>query len=190
MVVYIIYQYISFLLFLYTASWSYKRDDLHTCIDILFYVMFYIINTMKKTLSSCGWMPQWTTMNLNEGQQGRSYKQWAGGPGSNRDLQTWYKRVWCFKSLIVAHYGSLWFTDSHLGSSWLILADFGSLWLLVTHCGFSPNKAGFFESSFFYEVGRGVILTSSPPLPAFTSNFKKNSNINITLYNCYTTYLE
>ena len=25
-----------------------KRDYLHTSIDILFYIMFYIINTMKK----------------------------------------------------------------------------------------------------------------------------------------------
>ena len=33
---------LSFLLFLY------KRDYLHTSIDILLYIMFYIINTMKK----------------------------------------------------------------------------------------------------------------------------------------------
>ena len=38
----------SFLLFLYTVSWRYKRDYLHASIDILFYIMFYIINTMKK----------------------------------------------------------------------------------------------------------------------------------------------
>ena len=34
----------SFLLFLYTV----KRDYLHASIDILFYIMFYIINTMQK----------------------------------------------------------------------------------------------------------------------------------------------
>ena len=38
----------SFLLFLYTVSWRYKIDYLHASIDILFYIMFYIINTMKK----------------------------------------------------------------------------------------------------------------------------------------------
>ena len=38
----------SFLLFLYTVSWEYKRDYLHASIDILFYIMFFIINTMKK----------------------------------------------------------------------------------------------------------------------------------------------
>ena len=38
----------SFLLFLYTVSWAYKRDYLHASIDIWFYIMFYIINTMKK----------------------------------------------------------------------------------------------------------------------------------------------
>ena len=35
-------------LILYTVSWGYKRDYLRTSIDILFYIMFYIINTMKK----------------------------------------------------------------------------------------------------------------------------------------------
>ena len=39
---------LSFLLFLYTVSRRYKRDYLHASIDILFYIMFYIINTMKK----------------------------------------------------------------------------------------------------------------------------------------------
>ena len=38
----------SFLLFLYTVSWRYKRDYLHASIDILFYIMFYVINMMKK----------------------------------------------------------------------------------------------------------------------------------------------
>ena len=38
----------SFLLFLYTISWRYKTDYLHGSIDILFYIMFYIINRMKK----------------------------------------------------------------------------------------------------------------------------------------------
>ena len=38
----------SFLLFLYTVSWRYKRDYLHASIDILFYIMFFIINTKKK----------------------------------------------------------------------------------------------------------------------------------------------
>ena len=28
--------------------WRYKRDCLHASIDILFYIMFYIVNTMKK----------------------------------------------------------------------------------------------------------------------------------------------
>ena len=35
-------------LFLYTVSWRYKRDNLHTSIDMLFYIMFYNINTMKE----------------------------------------------------------------------------------------------------------------------------------------------
>ena len=35
-------------LFLYTVSERYKRDYLHASIDILFYIMFYSINTMKK----------------------------------------------------------------------------------------------------------------------------------------------
>ena len=39
---------LSFLLFLYTVSWSYKKNYLHASIDILFYNMFCIINTMKK----------------------------------------------------------------------------------------------------------------------------------------------
>ena len=38
----------SFLLFLYTVSWRYNRDYLHASIDILFYIMFYIINMIKK----------------------------------------------------------------------------------------------------------------------------------------------
>ena len=39
----------SFSTFLYTVSWRYKRGDyLHASIDILFYVMFYIINRTKK----------------------------------------------------------------------------------------------------------------------------------------------
>ena len=37
----------SFLLFFYTVSWRYKRDYLHSSMDISFYIMFYIINTMK-----------------------------------------------------------------------------------------------------------------------------------------------
>ena len=39
---------LSFLLFLYIASWRYKRDYLHASIDILFYIMVYTINTIKK----------------------------------------------------------------------------------------------------------------------------------------------
>ena len=39
---------LSLLLILYTVSWRYKRDYLHAGIDVLFYVMFCIINTMKK----------------------------------------------------------------------------------------------------------------------------------------------
>ena len=38
----------SFLLFLYTVSWRYKRDYLYASTDILFYIIFYIINTVKK----------------------------------------------------------------------------------------------------------------------------------------------
>ena len=34
-------------LFFYTVSWRYKRDYLHSSMDISFYIMFYIINTMK-----------------------------------------------------------------------------------------------------------------------------------------------
>ena len=37
----------SFLLFFYTASWRYKRDYLHSSMDISFYIMFYVINTIK-----------------------------------------------------------------------------------------------------------------------------------------------
>ena len=35
---------------MYTVSCRYKRDYLHASIDILFYSIFYIINTMKKNL--------------------------------------------------------------------------------------------------------------------------------------------
>ena len=35
-------------LFLYTASWRYKREYLCASIDILFYIILCIINTMKK----------------------------------------------------------------------------------------------------------------------------------------------
>ena len=38
----------SFLPFLYTVSWRHRRDYLRANIDILFYIMFFIINTMKK----------------------------------------------------------------------------------------------------------------------------------------------
>ena len=45
----------------------------------------------------------------------------------------------------------------------------------------NPNKAGFFEGQFFWEEGQSDCNLS----------FKKNlSNINITSYNCETTYLE
>ena len=37
----------SFLLFLQSVSWMYKRDYLYASINILFYVMFYITNMMK-----------------------------------------------------------------------------------------------------------------------------------------------
>ena len=37
----------SFLSFFYTLSWGYKKDYLNPSIGILFYIMFYIINTMK-----------------------------------------------------------------------------------------------------------------------------------------------
>ena len=37
----------SFLQFLYSASWEYKRDYLHASIGILFWIMFYIINMVK-----------------------------------------------------------------------------------------------------------------------------------------------
>ena len=35
-------------LFLYTESWRYKRDNLHVSTDILFCIMFYIMNKTKK----------------------------------------------------------------------------------------------------------------------------------------------
>ena len=38
----------SFLLFLYTVLWKYKRDYLHASTYILFYIIFFIMNTMKK----------------------------------------------------------------------------------------------------------------------------------------------
>ena len=38
----------SFLQFWYLISWRYKRDYLHASRDILFCIMFYIINMMKK----------------------------------------------------------------------------------------------------------------------------------------------
>ena len=38
----------SFLLFLYTVSWRHKRNYLHASIDLLFGIMFFITNTMKK----------------------------------------------------------------------------------------------------------------------------------------------
>ena len=34
--------------FLYTESWRYKRDYLHVSTDILFCIMFYIMNKTKK----------------------------------------------------------------------------------------------------------------------------------------------
>ena len=34
--------------FFYTVLKRYKRDYLHASIDILFYIMFYVVNTMKK----------------------------------------------------------------------------------------------------------------------------------------------
>ena len=37
----------SFLLLFYAVSWRYKRDYLHSSMDISFYIMFYIINMMK-----------------------------------------------------------------------------------------------------------------------------------------------
>ena len=53
--VYFIYRlFISFIstfslfLFLYSVSWKYKRDYIHASIDILFEIMFYITNMMKK----------------------------------------------------------------------------------------------------------------------------------------------
>ena len=53
--VYFIYQLFilfiiifSFLLFLFTESWRYKRDYLHTNIDILIYILLHIMNTTKK----------------------------------------------------------------------------------------------------------------------------------------------
>ena len=44
---------LSFLLLLHTASWRYKRDYHHTSIDILFYIMFYIIKTLLYHVRSC-----------------------------------------------------------------------------------------------------------------------------------------
>ena len=37
----------SFLLLLYKVSWMYKRDYFNPSVDISFYIMLYIINTMK-----------------------------------------------------------------------------------------------------------------------------------------------
>ena len=37
----------SLLLFLYRVTWKYKRDYLHASVDVLFYIMFYIINMIK-----------------------------------------------------------------------------------------------------------------------------------------------
>ena len=44
------YQYIFILAVFNTVSRRYKKDNLHASIDILFHIMFYIINPMKKTL--------------------------------------------------------------------------------------------------------------------------------------------
>ena len=41
----------SFLLFLYSIWWRYKRDYFLASIDILFEIMFYIVNMMKKHYS-------------------------------------------------------------------------------------------------------------------------------------------
>ena len=38
----------SFLLFLYAVLWSHKWDYLHAIIDVLFYIIFYIINTLRE----------------------------------------------------------------------------------------------------------------------------------------------
>ena len=46
---------LSFLLFLHIVSWRYKRDYLHPSIDVLCYIMFYIINTTKKN----SFIPRW-----------------------------------------------------------------------------------------------------------------------------------
>ena len=53
--VYFIYQLFilfiiifSFLLFLFTETWRYKTDYLHTNIDILIYILLHIMNTTKK----------------------------------------------------------------------------------------------------------------------------------------------
>ena len=43
-----IYQYIFILAVFIYNTWRYKRDYLQASIDILFYIMFYIINMMKK----------------------------------------------------------------------------------------------------------------------------------------------
>ena len=42
--IYIIYIHI----LLYTASWRYKKNCFQASINTLFYIKFYIINTMKK----------------------------------------------------------------------------------------------------------------------------------------------
>ena len=46
-----IYQYIFILAILYTVLWRYKKDCLRASIDIVLYIMFYIINTLKKLYS-------------------------------------------------------------------------------------------------------------------------------------------
>ena len=40
----------SFLLFLYTASWRYKRDYLHASINIVLFIMFYYCSHDKKNI--------------------------------------------------------------------------------------------------------------------------------------------
>ena len=52
---------LSFLLFLYTVLWRYKRD---ASIGILFYIMFYIINTIKKQTLLKNWLLQDRDLNL------------------------------------------------------------------------------------------------------------------------------
>ena len=63
---------LSFLLFLYTVSQRYMRDYLHAIINIWFYIMFYIINTMK---------------NLHSFIPG-SYLRYKKGPGLNLASQS------------------------------------------------------------------------------------------------------